>query len=102
MDYFPLNIFHGTRSGIKNLPLPITEICLHICVGGIIIEEFRQVSVREGGVFFKVYWQFLFVYSYTEYLAEASNSIDLTAIFLYLIGFITRFIVMEGFFTFSK
>ena len=45
MDYFPLNTFNGTRSGIRNLPLPITEICLHLCIWGIIIEEMKQVRI---------------------------------------------------------
>ncbi|CAF1262466.1 unnamed protein product [Adineta steineri] len=87
VDYFPLNVYNGTRSGIRGLPLPITEICLHVCIWGIIIEELRQ---------------FFLMHSYDEYLDEISNIIDMTAIILYIIGFITRFVVIEGFFTFSK
>jgi hypothetical protein len=37
-----------------------------------------------------------------EYLDEMSNLIDIAAIVLYLIGFVTRFVVMEEFFTVSK
>lgn len=42
------------------------------------------------------------MHSLMEYLSEVSNLIDLSAISLYLIGFITRFIVIEEFFTISK
>ncbi len=40
--------------------------------------------------------------SYADYLHEMSNLIDVCAIVLYLIGFITRFIVIEIFFVISK
>jgi len=40
--------------------------------------------------------------SYGDYLHEMSNMLDLAAIILYLIGFITRFIVIEEFFIISK
>ena len=42
------------------------------------------------------------MHSFMEYLNEVSNLMDFTAIMLYLIGFITRFIVIEEFFTISK
>ena len=42
------------------------------------------------------------MHSYGEYLGDLSNLIDLTAIVLYLLGFIMRFIVDETFFTISK
>ncbi|CAF1451499.1 unnamed protein product [Rotaria sordida] len=87
VDYFPLNTYHGHHSSTKDLPLPIIEICLHICVWGIIIEEIRQ---------------FFSIHSYVEYLADISNIIDITAIILYLFGFMTRFIVIETFFMISK
>ncbi|CAF3842834.1 unnamed protein product, partial [Rotaria sp. Silwood1] len=87
VDYFPLNTYRGHYSGIKDLPIPITEICLHICVWGIIIEEFHQ---------------FFLIHSYVEYLADMSNILDIIAIVLYLIGFITRFIVIEEIFMTSK
>ena len=40
--------------------------------------------------------------SYTEYFHELSNLIDIAGIVFYLIGFLTRFIVIEEFFTISK
>lgn len=40
--------------------------------------------------------------SYSDYLDEMSNIFDLAAILLYLVGFITRFIVIEEFFIVSK
>jgi hypothetical protein len=46
VDFFPLNLNNGYRSGIRNLPLPITEMCLHVCVWGIIFEELKQVRVK--------------------------------------------------------
>ena len=46
VDFYPLNINGGYRSGIHNLPLPITEMCLHICIWGVITEELRQVRVK--------------------------------------------------------
>ncbi|CAF3943375.1 unnamed protein product [Rotaria sordida] len=87
VDYFPLNIYNENRSGFKNLPIPITEIILHICMWSLIIEEIRQ---------------FLFMNSKRAYLSEIWNIIDLLAIMLYLIGFITRFIVLEVPFIISK
>jgi hypothetical protein len=50
----------------------------------------------------RIWFKFLLMHSLMEYLGEASNTIDLMAIGLYLIGFITRFIVIEEFFTISK
>nr|ACD54609.1 transient receptor potential cation channel protein-like protein [Adineta vaga] len=44
-DYFPLNIYGEKRSGIQNLPIPITEILLHICIASLIIDEIYQVSL---------------------------------------------------------
>ncbi|CAF1118720.1 unnamed protein product [Rotaria sordida] len=87
VDYFPLNIYNERRSSIQNLRIPITEIILHICFWSFIIEEMRQ---------------FLFVNSKREYLSEIWNVIDMIATILYLIGFITRFIVLESSFVVSK
>ncbi|CAF4555545.1 unnamed protein product, partial [Didymodactylos carnosus] len=42
VDYFPLNIYHEKRSGIKDLQIPVTEIFLHICIWSLILEEIRQ------------------------------------------------------------
>jgi hypothetical protein len=44
VDYFPLNIYGEKRSGIQNLPIPITEIVLHIFIWSLIIDEIYQVS----------------------------------------------------------
>ncbi|CAF1071818.1 unnamed protein product [Rotaria sordida] len=86
VDYFPLNIYNERRSSIRNLRIPITEIILHICFWSFIIEEMRQ----------------FFVNSKREYLSEIWNVIDMIATILYLIGFITRFIVLESSFVVSK
>jgi hypothetical protein len=42
------------------------------------------------------------MYSSDDYFDEVSNLYDIAAITLYLIGFITRFIPTEEFFTISK
>ena len=42
-DYFPLNIYGEDRSHISRLPIPITEIFVHIFLISIGIEEIRQV-----------------------------------------------------------
>ncbi|CAF0835257.1 unnamed protein product [Adineta steineri] len=87
VDYFPFNIYNERRSGIQNLHIPITEIILHVCVWCLIIEEIRQ---------------FLFMESKREYISEVWNWIDILAICLYLVGFITRFFVIESVFAVSK
>lgn len=45
VDYFPVNIYGEERSGIRNLPIPITEIVLHVCVASLIVDEIFQVSL---------------------------------------------------------
>jgi len=45
-------MYYEKHSGIKNLPLPITEIVLHVCLWTLIIEELRQVK-REKIKYFK-------------------------------------------------
>ena len=70
VDYFPLNVFGGTRSGIRNLPLPITEICLHIFVWGIIMEEGRQVSERKRGFLFEQFMIAVCSYALTYRVSE--------------------------------
>ncbi|CAF1144352.1 unnamed protein product [Rotaria sordida] len=87
VDYFPLNIYNERRSGFKNLQIPITEIILHICIWSLIVEEIYQV---------------LSVKLIKQYLSDKWNMIDIIAIMLYLIGFITRFIVLETVFAISK
>lgn len=42
-DYFPLNIYNEERSNIFRLPIPISEIILHIFLASIALEEIRQV-----------------------------------------------------------
>ncbi|CAF0967570.1 unnamed protein product, partial [Didymodactylos carnosus] len=87
VDYFPLNIYNEKRSGIKSLQIPITEMFLHICIWSLILEEIRQFVLTDN---------------YSDYFEELWNIFDLTAFALYLIGFITRFIVNETLFAISK
>ncbi|CAF5014336.1 unnamed protein product, partial [Rotaria sp. Silwood1] len=87
VNYFPLNIYNERQSGIQMLPIPITEIILHICFWSFIIEEIRQ---------------FLFVDSKLEYISGIWHMIDTIGAILYLISFITRFIVLEPLFVVSK
>ena len=42
-DYFPLNIYNEKRSNIYRLPIPLTELMLHIFLASIAVEELRQV-----------------------------------------------------------
>ncbi|CAF3800544.1 unnamed protein product [Rotaria sp. Silwood1] len=87
VDYFPLNIYNENRSGYKNLLIPITEIILHVCVWSLIVEEIYQIlSAQSSKVYISSKW----------------NMLDILAIIFYLIGFITRFIVLEGTFIISK
>ncbi|UJR12701.1 hypothetical protein I4U23_016875 [Adineta vaga] len=87
VDYFPWNDYHEQRSGIQDLHIPIPEIILHICLWCLVIEEARQFITAE---------------SKREYLSEIWNMMDVLAIILYLIGFITRFFVNESLFIVSK
>ncbi|UJR11714.1 hypothetical protein I4U23_015895 [Adineta vaga] len=86
IDYLPLNLHSKTHSHLEKLPIPITEIVLHICTWSLIIEEIHQFSQM----------------SIYEYLSNIWNLIDDAAIVLYLIAFITRFILHEIFFMISK
>ncbi|CAF1201233.1 unnamed protein product [Rotaria sordida] len=87
VDYFPLNIYHETRSGYYNLLVPIPEIMLHICLWSVICEETYQVvhKTLKG-----------------NFITDLWNILAIIAIGLYIIGFITRFIVSEAIFTVSK
>ncbi|CAF0814171.1 unnamed protein product [Adineta steineri] len=86
IDFLPLNIHYGQQSNTKNLPLPITEIILHVCVWTLIMEELRLFILME----------------YHKYISDMWNLINVAAIILYLIAFITRFIPNETFFIISK
>ena len=44
-DYYPLNIYGEERSNIYRLPIPITEIFVHIFLASIALEEIRQVDL---------------------------------------------------------
>ncbi|CAF1151401.1 unnamed protein product [Rotaria sordida] len=87
VDYFPLNIYHETRSGYYNLLVPIPEIMLHICLWSVICEEIYQVvhKTLKG-----------------NFITDLWNILAIIAIGLYVVGFITRFIVSEAVFTVSK
>lgn len=62
VDYFPLNTYGERRSHVKYLPLPITEIILHIFIWSLIFEEIYQFIwisepvkyVNNNGKYFKV------------------------------------------------
>ncbi|CAF1026030.1 unnamed protein product [Adineta steineri] len=88
VDYFPLNIYGEKRSGIENLPIPITEIILHICIGSLIIDELSQFILQTT----KKY----------HYSTNPWNWMDLAGILFYLIAFITRWFVIESVFICSK
>ncbi|CAF4480453.1 unnamed protein product [Didymodactylos carnosus] len=88
VDYFPLNIYGETRSGIQNLPIPISEIILHICAWGLIADEIYQWVKHQRNE--------------QDYSGDLRNISDIFGIILYSVGFITRFIVLERAFIVSK
>ncbi|CAF1612008.1 unnamed protein product [Didymodactylos carnosus] len=98
VDYFPLNIYGGKRNGYANIHIPITEIVLHILLWTLIVEEIRE---------FIIHWAEKRASSNrsivrTYFTDDGWNILDCTAILLYLIGFIARFIVIEQAFIVSK
>jgi hypothetical protein len=55
-EYFPLNIYGEDRSHISRLPIPITEIFVHIFLISIGIEEIRQVlNLSEFKILFNLF-----------------------------------------------
>ncbi|CAF4769592.1 unnamed protein product [Rotaria socialis] len=76
IDYLPLNFEGEKRSGIGNLPIPISEIILHIYMLGFIIDEYHQFVRYKTGTH--------------DYFSNVWNQMDLTGIICYLIAFITR------------
>ncbi|CAF0772753.1 unnamed protein product [Adineta ricciae] len=86
IDYLPLNMHSNKDLYMKILPIPITEIALHICTWSLIGEEVYQFSHS----------------NFYEYISSVWNLIDVSAIILYLIAFVTRFILHETFFMISK
>ncbi|CAF1278699.1 unnamed protein product [Didymodactylos carnosus] len=98
VDYFPLNINGGKRSGYSSISIPITEIFLHICMWSLIVEEAREFydhcdEERLG------YSSNILLKFYTD---DKWNVLDLMAIIFYIVAFITRFIVIESVFVVSK
>ncbi|CAF4059194.1 unnamed protein product [Rotaria magnacalcarata] len=88
VDYLPLNLYGDKRSGIRNLPISISEIVLHIYMLSFIIDELYQFiksKIRPHG-----------------YFLNSWNWMDLAGIICYISAFITRFIVGENVFAASK
>ncbi|CAF0751879.1 unnamed protein product [Adineta ricciae] len=108
-DYFPLNIYKEKRSGIPGLPIPITEIILHVFLASIALEEIRQVYLHVKSVLVKApYWKKLAGINrhrntiWSFYRNDPWNVLDFVAFTLWFIGFITRFIVRDHAFELSK
>ncbi|UJR33516.1 hypothetical protein I4U23_020961 [Adineta vaga] len=108
-DYFPLNIYKEKRSSIYRLPIPITEIILHIFLTSIAIEEIRQVFLHVKSVLIKApYWKKLTEINrhrqtiWSFYRNDPWNVLDFVAFVLWTVGFITRFIVRDHTFEVSK
>ncbi|CAF1184093.1 unnamed protein product, partial [Adineta ricciae] len=88
LDYLPVNISDEHRSESRHLPIPITELILHICMWSLIIDELYQyISQMTSGY---------------EYSSNAWNWMDQAAILIYLIAFVTRWFGQESFFICSK
>lgn len=106
-NYFPFNNFNEKRSGIKNLKIPIFEMILHIVVWALILEEIDQVILIYVRLVNKMKATFVVLQilpneAKAKYSFEKWNIIDIIAIGLYLIGFFTRFVVVETVFIISK
>ncbi|CAF3340472.1 unnamed protein product [Rotaria sp. Silwood1] len=108
-DYFPLNIYNEQRSNIYGLPIPLTELILHIFLLSIAVEEIQQVILHVKSVLVKSpFWKRLdgmkrhrnTIWSF--YNNDPWNVLDLVAFTFWLIGFITRFIVKDYVFAISK
>ncbi|CAF4396515.1 unnamed protein product [Rotaria socialis] len=97
VDYFPINNNGGLRNQYAIL-IPVTEIILHICMWSIIIEEcieFRLYYIEKRSC--NIDWA-----PQKYFTMDKWNILDLAAIFLYLAGFIPRWIPTEAAFTTSK
>ncbi|CAF2337273.1 unnamed protein product [Rotaria sp. Silwood2] len=108
-DYFPLNIYEDGRSNISRLPIPLTELILHIFLLSIAVEEIRQIMLHVRSVSVKTpYWTKLdgikrhrsTIWSF--YNNDPWNILDLVAFTFWFIAFITRFIVKDYVFALSK
>ncbi|CAF3425733.1 unnamed protein product [Rotaria socialis] len=108
-DYFPLNIYQEKRSNINRLPIPITELIVHIFLVSIAFDELRQIishvkSVLDQNPFWtrleglkrhrNTVWSF--------YRNDPWNILDFAAFTFWIIGFATRFIVKDTVFAVSK
>ncbi|CAF1005183.1 unnamed protein product [Adineta steineri] len=82
INFFPWNIMLDNTT----LSLGQSEIILHIWIWSLILEEIHKFYLMENH----------------EYFYDVWNLIRLTAIVLYLIGFMTRFVLIEAIFTISK
>ncbi|CAF0783238.1 unnamed protein product [Didymodactylos carnosus] len=90
VDYFPLNKNGGRRSG-HDIPIPITEIILHICMASLIIEEIRQIYSHRKYYRTKNY-----------FTNDLWNILDTFAFAFYVIGLVTRCFIDQRVFTVSK
>ncbi|CAF1186544.1 unnamed protein product [Rotaria sp. Silwood1] len=98
VDYFPININGGQRSTYNNLFIPISEIFLHVLIWSLIFEEGHEFLQH-----WKVKKYHHSRYSIYNYFSQNKwNILDIFAIIIYLVAFITRFIVIKEVFTASK
>ncbi|CAF0945807.1 unnamed protein product [Rotaria sordida] len=108
-DYFPLNIYDEHRSNIYRLPIPITELIVHIFLASLGLEEVRQIILHVKSTLVRSpYWIKLeginrhrnTIWSF--YRHDSWNVLDFIAFTFWIIGFITRFIVKDYVFAISK
>ncbi|CAF1431414.1 unnamed protein product [Rotaria sordida] len=99
VDYFPYNNNQGKRSGYS-IGISIPEIFLHLCIWGLIIEEAVEFGIHYHQQKKSTSHIRTIISSY--FLDDRWNILDAIAIFIYLVGFITRFIVIEQAFVISK
>ncbi|CAF1605995.1 unnamed protein product [Adineta ricciae] len=82
IDYFPWRIMYSSTG----LSLGTSELLLHVWIWSLILEEMHKFYLTDR----------------FEYFYDVWNLIKVCAIVFYLIGFMTRFIVIEAVFTISK
>ncbi|CAF1435630.1 unnamed protein product [Rotaria sordida] len=99
VDYFPYNNNQGKRSGYS-IGISIPEIFLHLCIWGLIIEEAVEFGIHYHQQKKSTSHIRTIISSY--FLDDRWNILDAIAIYIYLVGFITRFIVIEQAFVISK
>lgn len=63
VDYFPRNNNGGQRNGFDNIQIPITEMCVHIGMLSVVIEEIVEVSLDNFFSKYSLQFSYYFIVS---------------------------------------